>query len=1027
MNITQFAIEKNRITIAVLIIIILGGYSAYQSISRAMESSFVIRWALISTEFPGASPERMEMLISDPIEKAVQETPELDFVQSTSVIGYSSVFVRLKDQYTDTKPIWDDLERRLDDLRPSLPQGIIGPNLKYDFDEIYGIQIAVMAEGYSYAELRDVAEEVRDEILQVQDVAEVILVAEQPERIFLEFNNARLAQLGISPDYILGYMQTRNIISPGGKINLGNEKIVLEPTGNFQSIEDLKSTLVVLPGKDVVVALQDIVDIKRGYIDPPPSIMYFNGKPCLGLAVSMRKGGNVINLGENIKSLINKLEPTYPIGVDFDYYYFEPKEVQRSVNDFVNNIIQAVIIVTLVMMISLGLRTGLVVSTLIPMVMLMSIFIMNMFGIVLHMVSLGALIIALGMLVDNAIVLAESISYRMNRGMNQFQAAIEAATELRIPLLIASLTTCAAFLPIYIADSLVAEYCENLFTVTSIALICSWFLSMTMMPLFCAKYLKPGKKISAREDTFDTRFYRFYRKLLHSGLHHPIRTVLIVTVVFILVMSLFPLIPQIFFPPSDQERFYAKLEMPLGTPIETTEQVAKKVDSFIRENVMVNESRKEGVDKWATFIGNGPPRTTFGDPGGGGTPEAIYMMFETTTTENLYRWIKPIETFCLMNFPDLEVLVDRYGSAAGASTPVEIRLSGKEIDKVFEIADVLKAKLHRIPGTKMVKDSWGPRVKKLLVKVDEARARRAGVTNYDIATTLQGALTGLIVTEFREDDKVIPIILRSEAKYRQDIGKLESLNIYSKATGKLVTLRQVADIEIQWEPSAIFRRDRFKTVSVSCMLDPDITAASVEAQIKPWLAESAKSWGPGYNYEFGGEAEAGDEANSSVAAKMPIAGFIILLLLVGQFNSFRSAFIILTTIPLGLIGVTLGLIIADSYFGFMTLLGVTSLAGIVVNNAIVLIDRINIELGEGLDPRKAIIEAGQKRLRPILLTTATTTGGLLPLWIDGQGMWETMSITIIFGLVFSTLLTLVFVPVLYSLLYKVKFKKFVYR
>ena len=464
----------------------------------------------------------------------------------------------------------------------------------------------------------------------------------------------------------------------------------------------------------------------------------------------MRKGGNVINLGENIKSLINKLEPTYPIGVDFDYYYFEPKEVQRSVNDFVNNIIQAVIIVTLVMMISLGLRTGLVVSTLIPMVMLMSIFIMNMFGIVLHMVSLGALIIALGMLVDNAIVLAESISYRMNRGMNQFQAAIEAATELRIPLLIASLTTCAAFLPIYIADSLVAEYCENLFTVTSIALICSWFLSMTMMPLFCAKYLKPGKKISAREDTFDTRFYRFYRKLLHSGLHHPIRTVLIVTVVFILVMSLFPLIPQIFFPPSDQERFYAKLEMPLGTPIETTEQVAKKVDTFIRENVMVNESRKEGVDKWATFIGNGPPRTTFGDPGGGGTPEAIYMMFETTTTENLYRWIKPIETFCLMNFPDLEVLVDRYGSAAGASTPVEIRLSGKEIDKVFEIADVLKAKLHRIPGTKMVKDSWGPRVKKLLVKVDEARARRAGVTNYDIATTLQGALTGLIVTEFRE-------------------------------------------------------------------------------------------------------------------------------------------------------------------------------------------------------------------------------------------------------------------------------------
>jgi multidrug efflux pump subunit AcrB len=512
-----------------------------------------------------------------------------------------------------------------------------------------------------------------------------------------------------------------------------------------------------------------------------------------------------------------------------------------------------------------------------------------------------------------------------------------------------------------------------------------------------------------------------------NALRHPIITVIIIIIVFFVVMSLFSLIPQTFFPPSDRKRFYASLEMPLGTPIEATEEVALEIDSFIREEIQVNESREEGVVKWATFIGNGPPRTGFGDPGGGGTPQAIYMMFETTRETNLYEWIRPIEKFCLLNFPDLEVLVDRYGSAAGADTPVEVRLFGKDINKVFEVAEGLKNQLRNITGTKAVKDSWGPRVKKLLVKVNEARARRAGVTNYDVATTLQGALTGLVISEFREDDKVIPIVLRSESKYRQDISKLESLNIYSKATGKLVTLRQVADIEVVWEPSGIFRRDRLKTVSVSCKLDPDITAAAVEQMITPWLNEQTKNWGRGYKYEFGGEAEAGDDANSSVAAKMPIAGFIILLLLVGQFNSFRSAFIILTTIPLGLIGVTLGLLIADSYFGFMTLLGVTSLAGIVINNAIVLIDRIRIELGDGLEARKAIIEAGQKRLRPILLTTATTTGGLLPMWVNGQGMWETMAITIIFGLIFSTILTLVFVPVLYSLFYKVKFKGFQYQ
>jgi multidrug efflux pump subunit AcrB len=589
---------------------------------------------------------------------------------------------------------------------------------------------------------------------------------------------------------------------------------------------------------------------------------------------------------------------------------------------------------------------------------------------------------------------------------------------------VASLTTCAAFFPIFIADSLVAEYCANLFTVTSIALLSSWLLAMTMMPMLCAKYLKPKIKKQKEKADFDSRFYHTYRAILTNALHHPIITILLVVIIFFIVMSLFPMIPQTFFPPSDQSRFYASLKMPLGTPIEATEEVAKKIDTFVANEIQVNQDRKDGVTKWATFIGNGPPRFEFGNPGGGGTPQAIYMMFETTTHEDIFRWIKQIEAYCLLEFPDLEVLVDRYGSAAGADTPVEVRLYGKDIDKVFAVADGLKSQLRKINGTKMIKDSWGPRAKKLLVKVNEARARRAGVTNFDVATTLQGALTGLTISEFREDDKTIPIILRSERKYREDIGKLESLNIFSSTTGKLVTLRQVADIEVAWEPSGIFRRDRLKTVSVTCKLDPGITAAEVETTIEPWLEAETSGWGRGYKYEFGGETEAGDDANSSVAAKMPIAAFIILLLLVSQFNSFRAAAIVLTTIPLGLIGVTIGLIVADSYFGFMTLLGVTSLAGIVINNAIVLIDRIRIELRAGLDPRQAIIEAGQKRLRPILLTTATTTGGLLPLWFNGQGMWETMAITIIFGLIFSTLFTLVFVPVLYALLHKVKYKDY---
>ena len=528
MNITGLAIEKSRLTIAFMLIIIIGGLTAYQTIPRERESNFIIRWALISTDFPGASPERVEMLISDPIEKVVQETPELDFVQSTSVIGYSSVFVRLQDKYTETQQIWDDLERRIDDIVPNLPAGIKKPNLTYDFDKTYGIQIAVVGEGYSYADLKGVADEVRNEILQLPDVAEVLITSEQQERIYAEFNNARLAELGISPYFILNYARERNIIAPGGKINVAGEKIVLEPTGNFQTIEELRSTLIVLPGSNQLIALQDILDIKRGYEDPPPAIMRYNGSPCLGLAVSMRKGGNLSLLGQNMLELLDELETNYPIGVSLDTYYFQPEAVNRSVSEFVNNILQAIVIVMVVMMIALGLRTGLLVSTLIPMVMLLSILIMNALGIVLHMVSLGALIISLGMLVDNAIVLAESISFQINRGSKPVDAAINSATELRIPLLVASLTTCAAFFPIYIADSLVAEYCKNLFIVTSIALLSSWLLSMTMMPMLCARFLKPAKKLQGEAELFSSRLYLIYRKFLSAALHHPVIAVILV-------------------------------------------------------------------------------------------------------------------------------------------------------------------------------------------------------------------------------------------------------------------------------------------------------------------------------------------------------------------------------------------------------------------------------------------------------------------------------------------------------------------
>ncbi len=451
------------------------------------------------------------------------------------------------------------------------------------------------------------------------------------------------------------------------------------------------------------------------------------------------------------------------------------------------------------------------------------------------------------------------------------------------------------------------------------------------------------------------------------------------------------------------------------------------MDSFIAEELQVGASRREGITSWSSFAGVGPPSWSIGLGPKGGSPEYAFMLYHTTSHEILEDVMARLETFCNARYHDLQTTVRRMSEGPPVDIPVAVRVSGRDTDGLFSIVERLKAKLASIPGTKLVDDDWGPRVKKLLVNINEARARRAWVTNRDIAMSLQAGLKGFVTTQYREEDKAIPIALRSVAADRKDIGKLESLNVYSQATGRHVPLKQVADIELAWEPSRILRYNRYRTVTVSCRKEVHVTASEISKAFVSWLVEESEGWGTGYSYELGGEAEESAEANNSINEKLPIAGLIIVLLLVGQFNSFRRPFIILCTIPLGMIGVVVGLLIGQSYFGFMTFLGVISLAGIVINNAIVLLDRIRIEIEEnGLDPQRAIFEAAQRRLRPILLTTVTTIGGLSPLLISGGGMWETMALAIMFGLLFATVLTLGVVPVLYALLFRVRFGGFQY-
>jgi multidrug efflux pump subunit AcrB len=1025
MNITRAAIEKNRLTTVALVTILLGGLISYGGLSRSEDPAFVIRVAQVMTIFPGASPERVEMLVTDKLEKAIMEMPELDFVQSESKAGVSVILVNMHASYKQMRPLWDDLRRKVDRAAAELPDDVIGPTVNDEFGDVFGTVIAMTGEGFSYAELKEVADEVRDELLLIPEVAKVDIYGAQEERIFVEYNNARLSDLGISPLQLGQILESRNIVLPGGEVTAGVDRIVLEPSGNFETVEELRRSVISLPGTNEFVFLEDIAAIERGYIDPPESKVTASGRPALAVAISLREGGNIITLGERVQETRARLQALYPIGIEFDVVAFQPAVVDRSISDFVGSLQQAIIVVVLMMLLILGLRTGLVVASLIPMAIIMALLVMSVLDIGLNIVSLAALIISLGLLVDNAIVMVESIQVQMSEGKSALDAAIDSAGELRAPLLIASLTTIAAFLPFYLAESDTGEYVAPLFQVVTITLLCSWLLALTMIPLLATKFVRP--KADPGGSKYQTPFYRRYRGMLMFVLRQRTLTVVAAILMFMAAGSGMGLVPQMFFPSSDKAFFKAEFELPIGTSIERTEEVVAGIESFVTGELLVTEDRAEGITNWAAFIGQGGPRFILSFNPEPPSPNYAFVLVNTTSYEIIDDYIARIDSFAFENYPDLTSTMARIAYGPPLEAPVQIRILGRDPNVIFSIVDRVKAQLLQTPGTRNITDDWGRRTKKLLVNVNGPRARRAGVTNQDIALSLQAGLSGFAMSDFREEDALIPITVRSVAADRHDVGKLESLNVYAQASGQSVPLKQVADIEIAWEPAKILRRDRLKTVTVSAHTLPGYTAFDVVGDLTPWLEAESADWGLGYRWELGGEVETSGEANASIMEKLPIAMLAIMLLLVIQFNSIRRPVIILLTIPLGVIGVTIGLLVAKSYFGFMTLLGIIALSGIVINNAIVLIDRIGIEREQnGLEPRRAIIEAAQRRLRPILLTTATTVCGLIPLWVGGGPMWKPMAVSIIFGLLFATVLTLGLVPVLYALFFRLSFRGFSY-
>ncbi|MCP3871914.1 MAG: efflux RND transporter permease subunit [Desulfobacteraceae bacterium] len=1021
MMLTKFSLKNNVLTLSILVVLILSGLSAFNSMPRDDMPSFLIRYMSVVTTYPGASPERIENLISDKIEKVVQEVPQVDYITSESRTGISIVTISLKDNVADLQPIFDRLRRKVESIQSDLPDGAV-VSIDDEVGDVFGIIVGLTAEGYSYSEIKDIADDIRDEFIKLPEAAKVEINGYQKEKIYIDFNDAKFADIGLTKVKLDDLISKTNIIIPGGEIRLGDQRIILEPTGNFEQIRDLENIIISSKGGQTL-RLRDVSTIRRGYEEPQKRLVRINGKPGVSIAINLKQEGNIISLGKQVDQIIAELKQVYPYGVEFGRIASQDIVVEKSVNDFIGNLLQSVVVVLIVMLIFLGFRTGAIVASLIPSAIILTLLLMSVSGTGINQVTLASLIIALGMLVDNAIVMSESIMVRMENGKKAYDSAIESAKELSLPLLTSSVTTSAAFMAFFLAESVMGEIMGNIFVVVSFALLGSWILTLTIIALFCVKGLKVKQKNQNKPDVFE-RLSKYYRKALVFCLKRSAVTIISVLMMFVISIFLFRFVPFIFMPKSDKAIVTVNFELPIGTAIEKTEESILQVETFIKEKLLYIDN-EEAVLSWSSYIGEGAPKYDLGYNPPESSPNAAHILINTVSDAANDKVIQALDQFILNSFPDAKYRVSRLISGGGSVDPIAVRLAGKDLEKLYQMSESVKEKIRQIEGSKNTSDNWGMKTKKLVIDIHPETAQLAGVTNQDIALSLQTILSGTQTGSYREGDKSIPILLKNSTAGILKVEELETINIYAQQSGKNVSLKQVADIKVVWQPTKILRRDQQRTITITSDINRGYTASQITSILTPWLEQESEKWGYGYSFELGGDAEGSSDAMGAVAKKLPISLFIIVLVLIGQFNSIKKPLIILLTIPLGLIGVILGLFITNSYMGFMAFLGIISLAGIVINNAIVLLDRIEIEEKEYKKPlRDAIVDAGTQRFRPIILTTATTSLGLIPLWISGGLMWEPMAISIIFGLLFATLLTLVFVPVLYKIFYNVDFKTY---
>ena len=1007
-NLTEIAFRYKEFVYFCIAIIFVAGIFSYQQLGRMEDPDFVIRQMVVSVAWPGASAREIEEQVTDKLEKKLQDTPGLDYLRSYSRPGQSIIYVFLKETTPekDVRPTWLEVRNLANDVKASLPQGVVGPFFNDRFDDVFGSIYALTGEGFSYEDLREQAEKIRRILLTVPNVKKVQLVGVQAEKIYVEIESSKLAKLGIDPNLLINSIKTQNAMTASGMVETESDNVYLRVSGMFEDIESIRNIPVRAAGKSF--RLGDIASVRRGFVDPADPKMFFNGKPAVGLALSMDKGGNILTLGKDLQVTIEQIKADLPLGLEIGQVSNQPDIVEESIGEFVKSLLEAVVIVLIVSFLSLGLRSGVVVALCIPLVLAAVFACMKMLGIDLHKVSLGALIISLGLLVDDAIIAIEMMSVKLEQGWNRYDAACYAYTATAIPMLTGTLITCAGFIPIGFAKGNAAEFSSSLFTVISLALVLSWFASVIVTPLLGYYLIKPKPHHSEEHNPYDSKFYRTFRSVLTWCLQHRKLVLNLTLASFIGSIFLFQLIRQEFFPPSLRKEIIIEMSLPEGASLRATEAVANR---FAKEF-----SGNPDLASYSYHVGEGAPRFVLtSEPT---LPNSNYAQFILVAKDLPARQRLTEKTNAILaeKFSEVKSHVKLLQTGPPSAYPVMLRVSGADHEKTKQIAKQVGDFMYKQDFLTDINYDWIEKAKTMHLSVDQDKARMLGVDNQALASSLQMQLSGAAIAEFREDDKTVAIVFRMDPQDRNDLGKIKDLPLHIGG-GKFIPLGQIANISYDSEQGLIWRRNLKPTITVQAEISNGITGNDATKRVFDGLAPIRAKLPPGYKIEAGGSLENSKKSIGYLLKPVPVMVLIIVVLLMLQLQRVSLMLLTLLTAPLGIIGVAVLMLITFKPIGFVAELGILALGGMIIRNSVILIDQIERHIADGQSPWSAIIDSAVLRFRPIMLTAAAAILGMLPLM--PSTFWGPMAIAIAGGLFGATVLTLLVLPVMYAAWFKV--------